>query len=84
MTASPITAIFVGSKVMGLKIRVPMQALMECVIAKTISRGLRSHAGTYCPQPDEAPHVVGKVGEPDLHAGCARPIVRIVRLSRPF
>ena len=23
----------------------------------------------FCPQPDEAPHVVGKVGEPDLHAG---------------
>jgi hypothetical protein len=31
----------------GLKIRVPMQPLMECVIAKTISRGLRSQAGTY-------------------------------------
>jgi hypothetical protein len=24
-----------------------MQALMECVIAKTISRGVRSQAGTY-------------------------------------
>ena len=45
MTASPITAILVGSEVMGLKIRVPMQPLMECVIAKTISRGLRSQAG---------------------------------------
>lgn len=44
---APITAILVGSKVMGLKIRVPMQALMECAIAKTISRGLRSQAGTY-------------------------------------
>ena len=47
MTASPITAILVGSEVMGLKIRVPMQPLMECVIAKTISRGVRSQAGTY-------------------------------------
>jgi hypothetical protein len=47
MTASPITAILVGSEVMELKIRVPMQPLMECVIAKTNSRGLRSQAGTY-------------------------------------
>ena len=44
---APITAILVGSEVMGLKIRVPMQPLMECVIAKTNSRGLRSQAGTY-------------------------------------
>ena len=26
----------------------------------------------FCPQPDEAPHVVGKVGEPDLHAGLGK------------
>ena len=26
----------------------------------------------FCPQPDEAPHVVGKVGEPDLHAGSGK------------
>ena len=69
----------------GVKIRAQMQPLMEWVIAKTVFEGLApSGRHVFCPQPDEAPHVVGKVASPIFTRARARPIVRIVRLSRPF
>src|SRR3954452_2699217 len=55
---------------MGRKIRVPMAAVDGMRYREDDFEGLAlSGRHVFCPQPDEAPHVVGKVGEPDLHAG---------------